>query len=386
MERYYGNYRAKVIDNKDPDQFGQILVWIPDHMPTIDDTEGIWAKPANNPVGGRNDIDDSGHHYSGSSYIPLKGSWIWIFYEGGNPNRPFYFGSLDLENTKVLPENQLGSNYELKWTIFKSHAGRCIVISDDEDDERVEITSKKRKIKTPPTGDLTSVYEIDGNQTTILLDERNGKEKVLIRTHKGDFLHVDIDERQLHAYFKSDIHIKTDENFYLKAKKDIHIKTDAKMYLNAADDINIKTDKNLFTESTMDTNIKSTMNIFIDSTMNTNINALMMLNLFGTLKLNIKSGMAVAIQSGVTLDLSSTLINVQSLAAMNLKSIAALNIDGMAMINIKTLGLLNTDGSINNTQMGLALPALPALPADNALPATAATAAIAANPIGERDT
>jgi len=162
----------------------------------------------------------------GSSYIPKKGAWLFVFFESGNINRPYYFGALDLENTKVLPENQLGSNYEDKWTIFKSHEGRVIVISDDPDDARIEIGGKKRKMierKEKPTGDTKSVYEIDDNMTTILFDERKGKEKILIRSHKGDFIHFDIDERKIQIELEDDIEIVTKNNFYLTVDEDINI-------------------------------------------------------------------------------------------------------------------------------------------------------------------
>ena len=212
----FGTYRSKVVDNKDPEKFGRVMLWIPDIMPDVPDNQGLWARPANNPVGGRNIEENSEHHYMGSSYIPKIGSWMFCFFEGGNVNRPYYFGSLDLENTPVLPENQVGTNYEDKWTIFKSHEGRCIVVSDDDPktgDPRVEITGKKQLLSDPPTGNIGSVYKIEGNQTTILLDERKGKEKILIKTHKGDYLHIDIDEQQLQAYFKNDIRIQTDKSF-----------------------------------------------------------------------------------------------------------------------------------------------------------------------------
>lgn len=224
-EVIFGNFRAKVVNNKDPQKYGRVLVWIPDVMPTVPDTKGIWARPANNPVGGRNLEGENDNYYMGSSYIPKKGSWVFIFFEGGNINRPYYFGALDLENTPVLPENQLGSNYQDKWTIFKSHEGRTIIVSDDPDDARVEITGKKRQLKTPPTGDTSSVYPIDNNQTTILFDERQGKEKILIRTRKGDFFHIDIDERKLQAYFEDEIHIETKSKFFLTALEDINIKS-----------------------------------------------------------------------------------------------------------------------------------------------------------------
>jgi hypothetical protein len=218
----YGNYRAKVVENKDPQKYGRVKVWIPDIMPEVSDSKGIWARPANNPLGGRNK-QGSDNHYMGTSYIPGKGAWVWVFFEAGNINRPYYFGALDLENTHVLPENQVGDNYEDKWTIIKTGDGRAIVVSDDPSDQRVEITGKKDQLSNPPTGNVASVYEIDGNQNVILLDEREGKQKVLIRTKKGDFLHIDIDEQRLQAKFADDMRFECGGDFYLTVKGNINI-------------------------------------------------------------------------------------------------------------------------------------------------------------------
>jgi len=280
----FGMYRAKVIDNRDVEQFGRVKVWVPDFMPLVDDTKGVWARPANNPMGGRNLEGDDGNYYTGSSFIPKIGSWVFVFFECGNINRPYYFGALDLENTKVLPENQQGSNYEDKWTIFKSHGGRCIVVSDDPDDERVEITGKKRLIKEPPSGDTGSVYQIDGNQTTILFDEREGKEKILIRTHKGDFFHIDVDEQELQTYFESDIQIKTKGSFLLLAEKDINIKSKEKTFIESEQDMHVKSGATLNTESATDINVKSGANSNLESETNTNIKAGGNINTDGTMR------------------------------------------------------------------------------------------------------
>jgi hypothetical protein len=238
----YGNYRAKVVDNKDKQQFGRVFVWIPDLMPELDSTkDGIWARPANNPMGGRNleGGSQSENFYAGTSYIPKVDSWVWIFFEKGNINFPYYFGALDLENTRVLPENQLGSNFEDKWTVFKSHQGRTIIISDDPDDARVEITGKKRKLANSPTGDLWSVTGITGNQTTILMDERNEQEKILIKTYKGDYININIEERSVEIEMAGDIHIKHGGNLYVSTKGDMHFLSAASIHMTAKDEINI---------------------------------------------------------------------------------------------------------------------------------------------------
>jgi len=213
--KYYGIYRGLVVNNKDPKKMGKIVIWVPDIMPEVSPSEGLWARPANNPIGGRNSEYGSESHYAGTSYIPRKGAYVFVFFESGNLTNPCYFGALDLENTKVLAENQTGDNYEDKWTILKSPSGRCIHISDDPGDERVEITGKKRQISNPPSGDISSVFAIDGNQTTILLDERAGQEKLLIRTYKGDFINIDIENQNLDIKFKNDIKIECGGNYSL---------------------------------------------------------------------------------------------------------------------------------------------------------------------------
>lgn len=229
----YGNYRAKVVNNKDKEQFGRVMVWIPDLMPEISDAIGIWARPANNPLGGRNTEEGSSNNYMGSSFIPANGSWTWVFFEAGNINRPYYFGALDLENAKVLPENQLGSSYQSKWTLFKSHAGRAIVISDDPDDERVEITGKKRLLEEPPSGDKFSVYRIDQNQNTILLDERDDIEKLLIKTHKGDFIKLSIKERTLEIQVADNVEIKSGGHILVTSSGDQHFLAGGNIHMTA---------------------------------------------------------------------------------------------------------------------------------------------------------
>jgi len=155
LSKYFGNYRGKVLKNHDENFFGKVFIWIPDIMPDIDpDNEpsnenlinGLWAYPANNPLGGRSGIEKEDQWGQGSCYVPKIGSYVWVFFEGGNINRPWYFGSCDIETSKVLPENQVGKNPEHKWTLFKSSQGRTIIVSDDCDG-RVEITGKKRLLK-----------------------------------------------------------------------------------------------------------------------------------------------------------------------------------------------------------------------------------------------
>jgi hypothetical protein len=239
-ERVLGFYRAKVVDNKDEEKYGRVKVWIPALMIDVDENEGLWARPANNPVGGRNIKEGQGSYYYGTCYIPRVGSYVLVFFEGGNINRPYYFASLEIETSKVLPENQAGTNFQDKWTIFKSPDGRCIVVSDDEYDSRVEITGKKRMLTSPPAGDVASVYQIDGNQTTILMDERAGKEKILIKSYLGDFINIDVQNRKLEMSFLGDVNISSFGSIFLTAKGKVQISAGAGVSTETRGDYTVK--------------------------------------------------------------------------------------------------------------------------------------------------
>jgi hypothetical protein len=252
-EPLFGFFRALVVDSKDPDGKDKLKVWIPDVMPKIDKTKGVWALPANQAVGGRN----TENKFIGQSFKHPKGAWIWVFFEAGNPNRVYYGNALNLENAAALPEVSVGSNPDKKWVLFKSPAGRCIVISDDPDDCRVEITGKKAKLSNPPSGNSDSVYTIDGNQNTILVDERSGNEKILIRTTKGDFVNVNIKDGNLEIKFSGNIILESD-NLSVKTTGDMNFKAAGDINFQSMSDINILSSTGNVNSSAMaDSNIKS---------------------------------------------------------------------------------------------------------------------------------
>jgi len=233
-------HRALVIDAHDPRKLGRVKVRIPDLMPEDGSDycgdwckNGLWAHPANNYLGGRNTQDMVGPRcefkegcYQGACLIPPPGSWVFIFFENGEPNHPYYFGSLEAGQTMVLPENQMGANWEKKWTIIKTNQGRCIVISDDDEDARIELTGKKRMLKDPPNGDTDSVLPIDQNQTVIRLWEKPGDERLELHDWHGNYITMHIEDDspdQLHIYFLSDIHIESKGSIFIKAAQKVQI-------------------------------------------------------------------------------------------------------------------------------------------------------------------
>jgi len=163
---------------------------------------------------------------------------MWIKFENGNPNRPIYLGAINIEHKKVPPENQLGDEYWNKWTVLRSPMGRVTVISDDPDDERVEITGKKRDYiegnQNRQEDATSSVYTIDGNQTTILIDERKDKLKILIKDYKGNYINIKqtddsfniFGHGELKVHFEDDVHITFDKDVFAHIKGNVHTTID----------------------------------------------------------------------------------------------------------------------------------------------------------------
>jgi uncharacterized protein involved in type VI secretion and phage assembly len=78
--RYYGKYRATVLNNLDSQQQGRIQVQLGDHYGTFPST---WAMPAF-PFAGKG---------NGVVMLPQIASSVWIEFEAGDPDYPIWTGA-----------------------------------------------------------------------------------------------------------------------------------------------------------------------------------------------------------------------------------------------------------------------------------------------------
>lgn len=78
-QRYFGKYRATVINNVDPMQQGRIQVLVPDVSSVVPSS---WAMPCV-PVAGIQ---------MGFFSLPLIGSGVWVEFEQGDPDYPIWVG------------------------------------------------------------------------------------------------------------------------------------------------------------------------------------------------------------------------------------------------------------------------------------------------------
>lgn len=78
-QRFYGKYRATVLNNLDPMQMGRIQVMAPDVSALLPTS---WAMPCV-PVAGIQ---------TGAFTVPIIGSGVWVEFEQGNPDYPIWVG------------------------------------------------------------------------------------------------------------------------------------------------------------------------------------------------------------------------------------------------------------------------------------------------------
>jgi uncharacterized protein involved in type VI secretion and phage assembly len=156
-----------VVDNKDPEGIGRILVqfpWLPN------ETKSAWARLAT-PMAGKE---------MGLVIYPEKDDEVLIDFVNGNVNAPVIIGSLYNGKEKPPFDNADGEN---NIRTFVSRSGHVIEIDDKSGSEKITITDK--------SGGL--IIEMDSSSETISI------------TSKGD------------------INIKADSNFKVEAK-DIEMK------------------------------------------------------------------------------------------------------------------------------------------------------------------
>jgi len=78
-EKFFGLYRATVVQNIDPMQLGRIMVTVTD---AGGPTPSTWATPCV-PLAGKQ---------MGTFMVPQIGSGVWIQFEAGDPDRPVWTG------------------------------------------------------------------------------------------------------------------------------------------------------------------------------------------------------------------------------------------------------------------------------------------------------
>lgn len=119
METFYGKYRGKVEQNKDPLQKGRLKVSVP---AVYGEGTSNWAMPCV-PYGG------SG---VGGFALPPTGTNVWVEFEGGNPDHPIWTGCFwnegEVPATPATPETKILQTDGVKCEIKETQGGGKMVI------------------------------------------------------------------------------------------------------------------------------------------------------------------------------------------------------------------------------------------------------------------
>lgn len=85
-QRFYGKYRGTVFNNLDPECRGRIMAMVPK---VYGELPSYWALPCMPGVGLQPPV---GGPAAGMFSVPAMGTWVWIEFEEGDPERPIWSG------------------------------------------------------------------------------------------------------------------------------------------------------------------------------------------------------------------------------------------------------------------------------------------------------
>ena len=114
--KYWGKYRATVVNNVDPLQIGRIQAIVPDVSSIIPTT---WAMPCV-PIAGKQ---------MGTYFVPQIGAGVWIEFEQGDPDYPIWVGSY-WGSAAEVPALALAGIPASPNIVLQTAAQNAIVISD----------------------------------------------------------------------------------------------------------------------------------------------------------------------------------------------------------------------------------------------------------------
>ena len=139
--QFFGKYRGKVTDNKDPLKLGRIQVQVP---AVFGEGRNSWAMPCT-PYAGK-DI--------GLFMAPPVKTNVWVEFEGGDPDYPIWSGCF--WGDKELPK-QAQVEDPVKVQVFRTD-GATLTVSSEEKTKGITLEVAKPMVEKP----LKLVYTPDG--------------------------------------------------------------------------------------------------------------------------------------------------------------------------------------------------------------------------------
>jgi uncharacterized protein involved in type VI secretion and phage assembly len=116
VKKFWGKYRATVVNNIDPLQLGRILVSVPDVQGLIPSS---WAMPCV-PIAGKQ---------MGTYVVPQIGAGVWVEFEQGDPDYPVWVGGF-WGSAAEVPALALAGNPASPSIVLQTALQNALVVSD----------------------------------------------------------------------------------------------------------------------------------------------------------------------------------------------------------------------------------------------------------------
>jgi len=164
MGKFFGKYRARVINNKDPKKMGRIKVECPKVLGKF---ESEWCLPCF-PYGADG---------IGTIQIPREGYLVWIEFEEGDPDKPIWTGAIWKQELTPFEDE-----YEVvdRKRIFKTESGHKIVFSDveeheyeDEEGNTVSVEADEHIELTTHSGHRVRFHDVE-NEEYVEIETKSG--------------------------------------------------------------------------------------------------------------------------------------------------------------------------------------------------------------------
>jgi hypothetical protein len=114
---YMRQYIAKVQKLDDEDNKGRVFLHIP-ALNWVDDDSGIWAYPVQR----------------GSLTLPKKDAYVLCFFESGQANRCYYYGSANEIDDMIVP---VWSGDTADYILFQDNKERLVIKYNSDDKELI---------------------------------------------------------------------------------------------------------------------------------------------------------------------------------------------------------------------------------------------------------
>lgn len=240
FKTYYGNYRAFVLDNKDPEKRGRVQISCPEVGHDPQKPLPVWVSSAMDVTGDR----------MGWFNPPLVGSVVRVAFDQGNPGKPktYWGGWFTKDDGKFPKPDEFGyaDDDTPQKRGFRSRAGHLVLFNDEPGKEQVRILwhqiadgdpakdDPQKVAQSPAAGDLIGVLDFtkDGIQligpdgSKVALDVAN--KQILIQDSFGNLFTMGSDgikmidttsggASTLHLNNKGDISMIASKNINLSA-------------------------------------------------------------------------------------------------------------------------------------------------------------------------